>query len=98
VNIAQKILRALTLFLALVIVALFFWRPEGGGKKGPLPSPGSLKDYGSVADFDLTDQRHKRWGRADLMGKVWVANFIFTRCQGPCPILSKKDVGPSREI
>lgn len=26
--------------------------------------------------------------RADLLGKVWVADFVFTHCTGPCPILS----------
>ena len=23
--------------------------------------------------------------KADLLGKVWVASFVFTRCTGPCP-------------
>ncbi len=30
------------------------------------------------------------FGRKDLLGKVWVADFIFTRCAGPCPILSAR--------
>ena len=29
------------------------------------------------------------FGRADLLGKVWVADFIFTRCSGPCPLMSE---------
>ena len=24
----------------------------------------------------------------DLRGKVWVADFVFTRCSGMCPLLS----------
>ncbi|MDX6770515.1 MAG: SCO family protein [Elusimicrobiota bacterium] len=26
--------------------------------------------------------------RADLRGRVWVADFVFTRCAGPCPLLT----------
>ena len=35
--------------------------------------------------FDLVDRSGQRIQKADLEGKVWVAGFIFTRCQGPCP-------------
>ncbi len=30
------------------------------------------------------------FGRGDMLGKVWVADFIFTRCAGPCPLLSER--------
>ncbi|OGR81887.1 MAG: hypothetical protein A2902_02140 [Elusimicrobia bacterium RIFCSPLOWO2_01_FULL_64_13] len=30
----------------------------------------------------------KPFGSEDLRGKVWVAGFIFTRCQGPCPVIT----------
>lgn len=26
----------------------------------------------------------------DLRGKVWIADFIFTRCSGPCPLMTMK--------
>jgi len=37
-----------------------------------------------VADFSLTNQNGKAVSLADLRGKVWVADIIFTRCPGPC--------------
>ena len=38
------------------------------------------------------------FGRKDLLGKVWIADFIFTRCAGPCPILSTKLSKLGREL
>lgn len=47
-----------------------------------------LQDFGIVPDFTLTSQTGQPFGSRDLAGKVWVANFIFTTCQGPCPRMS----------
>jgi protein SCO1/2 len=41
-----------------------------------------------VPDFSFITQEGKTFTKADLLGKVWVADFIFTRCQGPCPIMT----------
>ncbi|GGJ59030.1 protein SCO1/2 [Anoxybacillus voinovskiensis] len=38
-----------------------------------------------IASFTFTDQNNKPFGLNDLKGKVWVANFIFTRCADVCP-------------
>lgn len=43
-----------------------------------------------LSNFSLTDQSGRPFGSADLKGKVWVADFIFTRCQGPCPLQSAR--------
>lgn len=40
---------------------------------------------GFVPPFTLTDQSGAEFSSAKLKGKVWVANFIFTNCTGPCP-------------
>lgn len=41
--------------------------------------------YAVVPDFHLTDQDRSYFGLNDLRGKIWVANFIFTRCPATCP-------------
>jgi protein SCO1/2 len=46
-----------------------------------------LEKLAQVPDFTLTDQTSAPFGSADLKGKIWVANFIFTRCKGPCPLI-----------
>lgn len=53
-------------------------------------SSSSLPDYGEVPDFQLTERSGAMLSRADLLGSVWVADFIFTRCQGSCPVLSAR--------
>ncbi len=48
-----------------------------------------LPSYGVVPDFTLTDQTGQSFVSADhLRGKVWIADFIFTNCAGPCPRMS----------
>jgi cytochrome oxidase Cu insertion factor (SCO1/SenC/PrrC family) len=41
-----------------------------------------------VADFTLTNQDSQVTTLADLSHRVWVADIIFTRCAGPCPIIT----------
>lgn len=43
-----------------------------------------------VPAFSLTDQEHQLFTLNDLKGKVWIADFIFTTCTGPCPLLTQK--------
>jgi protein SCO1 len=38
-----------------------------------------------VEDFSLTERSGGKVGKADLLGKVWIASFVFTRCTGSCP-------------
>lgn len=44
--------------------------------------------YSKVPEFQLTDRTGARFGSADLLGKVWVADFIYTTCPGPCPMVT----------
>lgn len=48
-----------------------------------------LPKLGKVPDFSLTERSGKTVGLKDLLGHVWVADFIFTSCSGPCPLLSR---------
>jgi protein SCO1 len=47
-----------------------------------------LPVIGVVADFTLTNQDGKVTTLADLTNRIWVADIIFTRCAGPCPIIT----------
>jgi len=48
-----------------------------------------LPSYGVVPDFALTDQSNQPFLSANILrGKVWIADFIFTNCAGPCPRMS----------
>ena len=68
--------------LALVVILA---RIESAGKRAqPLPVLGQL------GDFTLTNQAAQAFTLADLRGKVWVADIIFTRCAGPCPQMTRR--------
>lgn len=48
-----------------------------------------LPIIGPVGDFVLTNQHGQVVSAADLRGNVWVGNIIFTRCAGPCPLMTQ---------
>ena len=51
-------------------------------------SNSELPVLGTIPEFYFTDSRDKKISRADLNGKVWVADFIFTTCTMACPVLT----------
>lgn len=84
-------------FLILVVAVggmLAAWFPPGGvgwrfgtgahinQNQGMLETLGI---YGEVPDFALTERSGQRVTRANLLGKEWVANFIYTQCPETCP-------------
>jgi protein SCO1/2 len=50
----------------------------------------SVSAYGSVPEFQLMNQEGKNFGFGDLRGKIWIADFIYTTCPGPCPMISSR--------
>ena len=49
-----------------------------------------LPDYGAVPRFQLTAQSGQQFDSSVLNGKIWVADFIFTHCPGPCPRMTSQ--------
>jgi len=50
-----------------------------------------LPSFGTVPAFTLTDQSGAAFDSASkLRGQVWVADFMFTTCPGPCPMMSSQ--------
>jgi protein SCO1/2 len=47
-----------------------------------------LPVYFDLPTFELVDHHDRPFGSSQLAGKVWVADFMFTRCTGICPMLS----------
>jgi len=52
--------------------------------------PKPLDVFGQVAPFQLTDQAGRPFDSKSLAGHVWVADFIYTTCPGPCPMMSSQ--------
>jgi protein SCO1 len=43
-----------------------------------------------IPQFELINQHGKKFDRSLLDGHVWVADFIYTNCEGPCPRMSSR--------
>ncbi|MGA2267660.1 MAG: SCO family protein [Bryobacteraceae bacterium] len=52
--------------------------------------PKALPVLGRVPPFQLTAQTGQPFDSRSLDGHVWVANFIYTTCTGPCPMMSSQ--------
>ena len=44
----------------------------------------------SVPDFSLINQQGKSLTLSDMVGKIWVADFIFTNCPTICPAMTSE--------
>jgi len=50
----------------------------------------TVSSYGTVPGFQLSNQNGQPFGSAQLAGKIWIADFIYTTCPGPCPTISSR--------
>jgi protein SCO1/2 len=53
-------------------------------------SASQLPSYGAVPEFQLTAQDGSTFDSKALDGQVWVADFMFTSCPGPCPRMTSQ--------
>jgi protein SCO1/2/putative membrane protein len=80
----SRALRASILVSLLAGLALF------GFEKANAQEQKALWDAAGVEDFSLTECHGQTVTKADLLGKPWIACFVFTRCAGPCPRVSEQ--------
>ncbi len=67
--------------MSRVLIALLLAAAGQTGchRRDPLPV------LGEVGAFQLVAQNGEPFEPSLLRGNIWVADFIFTNCQGPCP-------------
>ena len=79
--------KATLLLIPLVIAALLFLlRQEEVRELRSRP----ILFYGVVPSFQLINQEGQPFGSAQLAGKIWIADFVYTTCPGPCPMISSR--------
>jgi protein SCO1/2 len=80
--------------LALVLIGVaaigtrsFLRGPDAGRSRW---SDGSLQlsVYGLVPEFSFIERSGRTIERSEFLGKVWVIDFIYTRCADTCPLQS----------
>jgi protein SCO1/2 len=70
----------------------------------PPSTPATLQKYWALPDFTLTTQTGQPLRLSELAGKVWVADFFYTTCPGPCPLVTshfgevQKQLGPAPDV
>jgi protein SCO1 len=74
--------RAIYLSVALLAIAATYLQLRY--QKPDLPR------FRQVPEFQLTERSGRTVTLADLKGKIWVADFIYTTCPGPCPMISSR--------
>ncbi len=75
---------AAVLTIAVLVGARAWWRRPAAPEAGPLPV------LAEVPAFALLERNGGTVDLADLKDHVWVANFVFTHCAGPCPLLTSR--------
>jgi len=69
--------------VALVSVGFFLLAGSGSWRAG-----NDLQRLWEVPDFALIERSGQSVTKADLLGKVWIASVIFTRCVEECPLVT----------
>jgi protein SCO1 len=75
-----------------MVPALSVFLLAGCSSKPPLPT------YGMVSDFSLTDSNGAAFSSKALEKHVWIADFIYTTCPGPCPRMSSQMLQAQKAI
>ena len=68
--------------LVIIIALIAVMQPDGVKEQLPIIS--------KIPEFDLVDQNSKQFTLENVQGNVWLADFIFTTCSGPCPIMTER--------
>jgi protein SCO1/2 len=66
----------------IIIALIAVMQPDGVEQQLPI--------IGKIPAFDLVDQNSKQFTLENVVGNVWLADFIFTTCSGPCPIMTER--------
>jgi protein SCO1 len=49
-----------------------------------------LEVFGDIPQFELVAQNGQPFHSQELAGKIWVADFMYTTCPGPCPRMTSQ--------
>jgi len=64
----------------------------------PEVKPAELKKLYTVPEFSLMNSMGDTVSLNRFKGKIWVADFIFTTCGGPCPVMTKNMAGVQKSF
>lgn len=83
---------ALAVTVAAIAIAFVRTRFQDGGLARPLDV------LGEVPNFTLTNQFAQPLSLSNLLGQVWVADVIFTRCPMSCERMTQRMLALAKEV
>lgn len=81
---ARRLLWMLWILLPLQVILVAAWMHNR--RQVPIDLP-LIKP---APAFELINRDERPVSSSELLGKPWIADFIFTRCPGVCPIMSQR--------
>ena len=81
----RQLVRLSILLLAVLLIAI---GASQFSRLLPVSPRSELRKFTVIPAFTLTERSGKTITNADLSGKIWVADFIYTTCPGPCPLVT----------
>jgi protein SCO1/2 len=78
--------RWLIVVLGVVLLIVVLYRSINLG--APAISTTALRKISVIPPFALTERSGRTVTNQDLSGKIWVADFVYTTCPGPCPLIT----------
>lgn len=99
--------RSTFVWLTIFVVALLFgtlaagwtwYLMRGRTREAADNALQGLQVFGALPDFSLIERSKRTVTRSDLLGTVWVANFIYTRCTDTCPLQSARMAALQRDF
>jgi protein SCO1 len=79
--------KATLILIPIVTAGLLFWLRQVQVQQ---LTNRTISSYGVLPSFEFINQDAQPFGSTQLAGKIWIADFIFTSCPGPCPIISSR--------
>ncbi len=84
---AATIWKVTLIAIPLITVALLIWLYQ---LESNALRQRTISSLGRVPFFELINQDGKSFGSTQLLGKIWIADFVYTTCPGPCPMISSR--------
>jgi protein SCO1/2 len=85
------VLMAAAVAMLGIVAGTFLWlrlAPRPQASHWNAPALEGLSHYGAVPEFSLLERNGNKATLADMHGKVWIADFIYTTCTDTCPTQS----------
>lgn len=90
-NLGHRGTRAVVAAMGLVGVAgtVMAFRQIARDARIAAPAVSAPHVFGELPPFALTRETGEAVSANELRGRIWIADFIFTRCAGPCPRMTQ---------